>query len=360
MFLVDTEDKLNDLLKNINEEMESVSAEDRFLAVDTEFIRENLEIPLLCLIQMATPSIVYLIDTIAINVAPLNNIFSNPDIMKVFHSAEQDLEMLKLSGIDTQNFYDTQLYESILSTDSCIGYQSIVFRYLDKKLKKNHCMSNWRKRPLSRKQLEYSANDVFYLRDVYKIQLKKLIQLNRKNWLIDELRQMKEKSNNPQSMLNETDQIIYQQLVEWRNNYASEMNISTKSIANNNILNAICKKGVDFIQSVKNSRNIKNKNYKKFLIFAEKIAIKVDVKKKPDNQSDVISLLKTFLEIRSRNCNVANTVIATSKDLERLVNGERDVKCLSGWRNEIFGNDALQLLDGKIALRIDGTKIIME
>ncbi|MDR1333945.1 MAG: ribonuclease D, partial [Holosporaceae bacterium] len=209
MLLIDEEDKLAAFLKNINEEMESVSCDERFVAVDTEFIREHSKDPLLCLIQIATSSDVFIIDPMAVDVFPLRKLFENPNFRKVFHSAAQDLELLELAGINTiNNMYDTQLYESILSTDYCIGYQAIVFRYLNEKIEKDHRRSNWQKRPLDKNQLKYSTDDVFYLRKVYKSQLQKLQLLHRENWLDEEELYLESNDVVPKKHDNQSDSII--------------------------------------------------------------------------------------------------------------------------------------------------------
>ncbi|MDR0632218.1 MAG: hypothetical protein LBF54_03210 [Holosporaceae bacterium] len=361
MFLVNTQGLLDDSLRVIGDELDNAPADERFISVDTEFIRENLKKPLLCLIQIATPSDVFIIDPIAVDVSPLDRVFGDSEIKKVFHSASQDLEMLSLCGIVTKNFYDTQLYEAILSTDSSISYQSIVSRYLDKKLEKVYSRSDWERRPLSKKQLKYSADDVSYLREVYKGQFRKLCELNRENWLDEELRRIMIKPNNDfSSTLGEHGLEIYNRLNEWRSEKAVEKDIPPESIAEDGIIKAICKKGVEFIQHIKNSRNVKNENHREFLRFAEKVAEGLEIKEKDNSRRVAINLLKTLLGICSQKHDVASSIIATSRDLEKLLEKDQNTKCLSGWRNEVFGKSAIKLLNGEISLRIDGTEVIAE
>jgi ribonuclease D len=342
--------------------MGCASVGERFVAVDTEFVRENLEKPLLCLIQIATPSDIFLIDPIAVDIAPLKELFENPQIKKVFHSAFQDLEILSLYGIDTKNFYDTQLYESVASTSDSISYQSIVLRYLGKRLEKGHTLSDWKKRPLSEKQLAYSADDVFYLREVYKKQFQKLVELKRENWLDDELLQIVEKGkeNYFVSTLSENNLAIFNQLNEFRQKRAAEKGVSPRSIAKNDVIKSICKKGADFVRHLKNSRSTTDRCDKGFLSFAEKIAERLEVKERPPERDVVFDLLKTFLEICSQKYNVAASTIATSKDLKKLIDGDDDAKCMSGWRSEIFGKDVRRLLNGEISLRIRESEVIAE
>ncbi|MDR2724229.1 MAG: HRDC domain-containing protein [Holosporaceae bacterium] len=354
MLLIESSDQLQDFIENTMNE--------QFIAVDTEFIRENLEKPLLCLVQIATANNVFIIDPIAVDISPLNKIFENAAIRKVFHSAVQDLEILALYGINIKNFYDTQLYEAILSTNASISYQSIVFRYLNKELEKTLSRSNWGKRPLDEEQLIYSANDVLYLGEVYEKQLEKLMKLGRESWLDEELKQMLSfgKEESFLASLNKNNQEVYIQLSEWRTQKAKEKNVPPSSIIRNDVIKAICQKGINFIRNIKNSRNIRNADYKEFLLFAEKIAEKLEIKERQIEQSIIVNLLRTLLEVCSRKHNVAPSIVATSKDLEKLAILDEGVKCLSNWRNEIFGKNALRLLNGEISLRIKECEVIVE
>lgn len=337
-----------------------IADNEKFVAVDTEFIREeNLEKPLLCLIQIATANGVFIIDPMAIDIFPLKKIFENSSLTKVFHSADQDLEILSLAGINTKNFYDTQLYEAVLSVNDSISYQSIVFRYLNKEISKTFARSNWKKRPLQRKQLLYSANDVFYLREVYEKQLEKLTACGRRNWLDDELKQLFPKEKEVPVTLSKNNLEIYNQLIKWREEKTQEKNISSESIVKNHVIKAICQRGVNFVRNIKNSRNVRNANFREFLFFAEKIAEKLGIKEKPTEQNIAVNLLRTLREMCSREHNVAPSIIATSKDLEKLIAGDRNVKCLFHWRNEIFGKNALQLLEGKVSLHIRESKVVI-
>ncbi|MDR0580976.1 MAG: HRDC domain-containing protein [Holosporaceae bacterium] len=353
MLLIESSDQLQDFLEN------GIADNEKFVAVDTEFIRENLEKFLLCLIQIATANGVFIIDPMAVDIAPLNKIFENSSLTKVFHSASQDLEILSLAGINTKNFYDTQLYEAVLSVNASISYQSIVFRYLNKEINKTLTRSNWKKRPLQKKQLLYSANDVFYLREVYEKQLEKLTTQGRKNWLNDELKQLFPKEKEVSVALSKNNLEIYNQLIKWREEKAQEKNVLPEFIVKNRLIKTICQKGVNFVRNIKNSRNVKNTHFKEFLFFAEKVAEKLEIKEKPTEQSIAINLLLTLREMCSREYNIAPSIIATSKDLENLTAGDRNVKCLSHWRNEIFGKNALQLLEGKVSLSVRESKVVI-
>jgi ribonuclease D len=354
MLLVNEKSALDNCCENIQKE--------QIVAVDTEFIRENLDKPLLCLIQIATSQDIFIIDPAAVDISPLNRIFSAENVKKIFHAARQDIEILSLHGITTKNFYDTQLYEAILSADDNISYQSLILRYLGKNLQKSHSMSDWTRRPLSKNQLKYSADDVLYLREIYQKQFQKLVELNREHWLDDEILQTTQKKEEDDfaATLNENNREIYNQLRQWRNQKAAEQNVSPEFIISDKMLKTICHRGIDFIRNIKNSRRLKDENYMQFLSFAEKISDGLEIREKSKRKNPAVDLLKALLHLRSQERLVAPSIIATVRDFEKLLAGENDLKCLSGWRNEIFGRDAMALLNGKISLRIDKSQVIAE
>ncbi|MBR2137009.1 MAG: ribonuclease D [Alphaproteobacteria bacterium] len=188
--IIDSEAAVRDFLKKIAIDIESANSDESFIAVDTEFIRENSDVPLLCLIQIATHTQCFVVDPFAIDISFLNDIFANESILKVFHSATQDIDVLYHANIGVKNVYDTQLYEMLLSTKEFISYKSIVAKYLNRTLNKNYVISDWSKRPLSKKQLQYAVGDVIHLREVYKLQIQKLHDVKRENWLQSEMKQL--------------------------------------------------------------------------------------------------------------------------------------------------------------------------
>lgn len=344
-----------DFCKDLLAGMLSLSPDERFIAVDTEFIREHLETPLLCLLQLATANEVYIIDCSTVNIQDLNPIFAHNEIKKVFHSARQDIEILQLHGIDIKNIYDTQLYEMILGTKSDISYRAIVLKYLGEKIKKDYSMSDWAKRPLSKKQLRYSANDVFYLRRVYKYQLRRLQELKRLNWLDDEINSLINDVEANQS-LDEESQII-RVLSEWRRQKSDQLNKPLNDVISDQLIKSICKKGNSFIRMIKKSRHNKGQLFDEFLKFAEQNIDITPVNVPQEKNSAALDVLKTVLDICAQKENVVAHMIATSDELSELVRGNRELKCLSGWRGEIFGNLALQILNGDLALRIKEGKV---
>lgn len=357
MRLIETLDA--EFSQNLSTEISELPLDEKFVTIDTEFIRENLEKPLLCSLQLATLSEVYIFDCASADITFLKPIFENENIKKVFHSARQDIEMLSAAGICVQNFYDTQLYEMVLSTTNDISYQAIVQKYLGKKLRKDYSMSDWSKRPLSKKQLNYAADDVIYLREVYKQQVKKLNESGRENWLDEELAQLANPEGEVQQLydsISKNNIPVLNALWQWRDEKAQELGIKPTDIAGNNLLKSICKKGMAFIRMIKKSRSTK-KNLRDFLEFAESIADKIEVENLPVKNNVVVDVLKTVLDVCSQKENVVSHIISSASELEKMADGERKLKCLSGWRKKIFGDVALQILNGEISIRLNKNSV---
>lgn len=351
MILVNSEETAQKLATDLCGEQE-------FITVDTEFIREENQLPLLCLLQIATKSENYVVDPIAVDLDFLKPFFAAENLKKVFHCARQDIEILQNYGIETKNFYDTQLYEMVLSTKENISYQSIVLQYTSKKLKKNYGMSDWSKRPLSKKQLVYASEDVTYLRKVYQKQVSQLKKLRRENWLDDEMSQLMEK-NSLEDSLNETSYPLLHKLLSWRDEKAKRKKIAPEILVSDRLIKSICRKGLEYIRNLKNSRNLVDD--KEFLDYAETVAEDFSPEKFQTDRNPSVDLLKTLLNIKSKQHAIAPIMIASVKDLFRFVNGDRTVKFLRGWRQDIFGNSAQDLLGGKIKLGIkDGEVVLYE
>ncbi len=354
--LINSNESVQFFLRMFAEDIEKSSVDEKFITVDTEFIRENLEHPLLCLIQIATSENAFIIDPLAIDISFLNKIFSNEKLPKIFHSAIQDIEILHNSNIFIKNIYDTQLYEMLLSTKEQISYQSIVFKYLRKRLDKDYSLSDWKKRPLSKKQIKYSVGDVTFLREIYKRQKKKLEDLNRLNWLLPEMKNLEQMHTNT----DDGNIKIFHQLYEWIEKRAKEKNTNAKSIADEHAIKRICKKGKPYISKMLKYRGLINDDFKDFLIFAKEIVPDDDISDHTKH-TPIVGALKLILEICSEKNSVAPMIIANTNELEKLVcdfkSSNIDIRCINGWRKEIFGKYALDFLNKKITLAFNNDQL---
>ena len=348
------------ILVNSEEMAQQLSADlcngQKFITVDTEFIREVDKVPLLCLIQIATKSKSYIVDPTSVDLDFLKPFFANPNLKKVFHDAKQDMEILQNYGFEINNFYDTQLYEMVLSTKENISYQSIVLNYTGKKLKKDCGMSDWTQRPLNKKQLKYASEDVTYLRKVYNSQVAKLKQLGREDWLDEEISQLPNR-NSLEDSLNEACYPLLYKLLSWREEKSKEKKVTPELIASDRLIKSICRKGIEYIRNLKNSRTLIDD--REFLDYAEEAAENFAPEKTPIEKNPMVDLLKTLLNVKSMEYEVTPKIIASVKDLIKFVSGDQNVKFLYGWRREIFGKSALDLINEKIKLGIKENKVVL-
>ncbi len=349
MLIVNTEKAVLKLKEDLNSNQD-------FITVDTEFIREVKQFPLLCLLQLATKRESYVIDPVCVDIKFLQSVFADEKIVKVFHDAKQDMIILEGNGFKINNFYDTQLYEMILSTKENISYRQIVMDYTNKKLSKNYGLSDWSKRPLSKKQLAYAAEDVTYLRMVYKEQMRKLKQLHRENWLTEEVKQLIDKNPLEESLNEDVFPVLYK-LLNWREDRARKEKIALEEVASDKVIKSICKKGYKYVKDLQNSRNLTCE--REFLDYAESIVDEFAPEKMRDARNPVVDLLKTLLTIKTQEHNVAAIMLASSKDLIKFASGDKSVKFLQGWRREIFGNSALKLLKGEIKLSVKDNRVCL-
>ena len=210
-----------------------------WLTLDTEFIREETYYPQLCLIQVATDDVVACIDPLAIDdLSPLMEVFYDPAITKVLHSARQDLEIFQnLRGRPPENIFDTQIAATLLGQGDQIGYGNLAKAMLGVELDKAHSRTDWAKRPLSPEQLDYAADDVRYLRDIYKQQIQQLQEMGRLQWLDEDFAQL----SNPAlyeppiadawkrlkglNRLKGVQLAIVRELAQWREELAKERNL---------------------------------------------------------------------------------------------------------------------------------------
>lgn len=389
VLIIDSEDSLRSFTELFAEDLKSSPESERFIAVDTEFIRENRIKPLLCLVQIATEQHAFVIDTLAANVDfsnVLHPIFADPNLTKIFHSASHDIEVLSALWI-VNNVYDTQMHEMLISTKACVSYQNLVQKYLGKRLNKDYVISDWTKRPLSKSQLRYSVGDVTFLREIYRSQKKILQDIGRLDWLEDEMMELAERSSCSKVSMDldiekpEKNEIakIEEKLLDWIEEKSLEKKLQLTDIIGKYRIAKICRKGRKYIDKLLKYRGLKNRNLRDFLLFARNIVpenIEYDNSLK-EHDSLQIKALKLILEIVSSNNSISQSLIATTHDLEDVLEyflgsnwanncatiaerkGEnRTLKCLKGWRYDIFGRYVEAFLQKKMSIAIiDGENV---
>ena len=347
-----------------------------WLAVDTEFLREKTYYAQLCLIQVATEDRIACIDPLAItDLTAILDLIYNPNITVVFHAARQDLELFYLlRGELPADVFDTQLAATVLGYGDQIGYGNLVKQCLNVNLEKAHSRTDWSKRPLDPDQIDYAADDVRYLRDVYKLLVKSLSEKNRTHWLTDDFAYLTDKNNyepDPSSIwrklkgagrLKGVQLAILQKLAEWREHRAIKSNRPRRWILKDDVLLDLARLAPETTKKMGLIRGLESSTIERFgKTFIELISSGKNIPKdqwpilkKPQiltTQQDAIvdalmALLRKFCDEQS----IAPIAVASRKDIERMVTGDESIELLQGWRSEIVGHHLQAFLNGEIAI----------
>ncbi|WP_374527880.1 ribonuclease D [Novosphingobium sp.] len=359
-----------------------------FVCVDTEFMRENTYWPELCLIQIADENEAAAIDPMAkdIDLAPLLDLLvDNEDVLKVFHAGGQDVEIVyNLTGKTPHPIFDTQIAMMAISQSEQIGYSNLVESWLGLQIDKGARFTDWSRRPLTERQIEYAIGDVTHLAKIFPKLLKRLIKTGRGAWLDIEMEKLADPANykndptlawqrikasgrNP-AMLGRL-----KALGAWRELEAQDKNIPRGRIARDETLADIAshppKTQADLAKVRGLSAGWKDNEIGKRLMqtLADSRPL-TDAELPPRTPRGaplgkegalVADLLKLLLKIRSREIDVAARLLARSEDLELLAAGVRELPLLDGWRYEVFGKDALDLVEGKMAFAVVNGKLRM-
>ncbi len=378
--LITTSDTLADLCARL--------AKAEFVCVDTEFMRENTYWPELCLIQIADDKEAAAIDPLApgIDLAPLLDLLvDNEDVLKIFHAGGQDVEIIyNFTGKTPHPIFDTQIAMMAISQSEQIGYSNLVESWLGLQIDKGARFTDWSRRPLTERQIEYAIGDVTHLSKIFPKILQRLIKTGRGAWLDIEMEKLADPANyrndptlswqrikaagrNP-AMLGRL-----KALAHWREIEAQDKNLPRGRIARDETLADLAshppKVQADLAKVRGLSAGWKDNEIGKRLIAAlEGAKPLTDAELPPRTPRGaplgkegalVADLLKLLLKIRSREIDVAARLLARSEDLELLAAGVRELPLLQGWRYDVFGKDALDLVEGKTAFAVVKNKLKM-
>jgi len=357
-----------------------------WMTVDTEFLRERTYYAQLCLIQVATADSIACIDPLAIDdLSPLLELIYQPDIAIVFHAARQDLELFyALRGSLPPNVFDTQIAATVLGYGDQIGYGNLVKQCINIELDKAHSRTDWSKRPLDAGQIDYAADDVRYLRDVYHILLKELDEKNRLHWLDDDFASLTNSDTyepDPAMMwkkikgagrLKGVQLAILQKLAEWREARAIESNRPRRWILKDEVMLDLAKLTPETTQKLSVIRGLESGTIQRHgktlidIVARAKAIPKTQwpTVKKPvflTTQQDatvdaMVALLRKFCDEQA----IAPAAVASRKDIERVVSGDPSVSLLHGWRNEIVGHHLQDFLAGKLSITANQTLLNTE
>ncbi len=357
-----------------------------YITIDTEFLRESTYFAQLCLVQIAYPGegpeTSAVVDVLAegIDLTPMMELFKAEGIVKVFHAARQDLEILfhDFDLLPTP-FFDTQIAAMVAGFGEQVGYETLVKSICKGKVDKSNRFTDWRKRPLSQAQIDYARADVTYLRDIYVYLRDKLIANDRMDWVEQELaglvdpelykvrpaeqwRRVRTRTTTPKFLA------IVQALAEFRENYALEKNVPRTRVFKDDALLEIAAQKAKSENDLNRlrlwPRDARKGPVAEGAIQAIQNALKLDPSlypRLPQNGDEerasesLTDLLRVLLKAQSDRNKVASKLICTSKELDAFaINPNGDHPINEGWRLEIFGQLARDLIDGKIALRPKG------
>ncbi|MEM7209969.1 MAG: ribonuclease D [Pseudomonadota bacterium] len=354
--------------------------EGEWAAIDTEFVRENTYYPILCLIQIATAAgEVACIDMQAMEKpqAMIDLLLDN-HVVKVLHSGSQDMEIFsQLCGETPQNVFDTQIAAPLFGHPEQMGYASLVQERLSVTLDKTQSRTDWRKRPLTQSQLNYAADDVIYLAQLYPAMRSALIQSGRLEWLRDEFEQLCDITNYQRAAedmwlrIRHTDRLpktalsIVQSLACWREKTARNSNIPRNWVMKDDAIIDIARlqpKNLDDLESLRNLANgTVNKHGQTLLDIVEQARNRQPIplpagkrKHKPSAQQDaLIDLLSVVAKLQADQHCINHAVLAPRKELEKLVLGDSNSRLLNGWRAHFVGKALQQLLRGEMSVWVN-------
>ncbi|MFZ1773764.1 MAG: ribonuclease D [Rhizobiaceae bacterium] len=361
----------------------------RFVTVDTEFIRETTFWPELCLIQLASHDVAAIVDPLAdgIDLAPFFALMADETVLKVFHAARQDIEIVyNRGGIIPHPVFDSQVAAMACGFGDSISYDQLVSKVTGAHIDKSSRFTDWRRRPLSQQQLDYALADVTHLVDVYEHLEAKLAETGRSHWLNDEMevltsvetydlhpddawKRLKMRVRKPAELA------ALQAAARWRELEARERNVPRGRVMKDDALFEVAQQQPRSIEALGRLRSTP-KGWERSTAAAgllSAINTALDVPKEdlpklprhthnPEGAGAASELLKVLLRLVAEEQGVATKVLATGDEIDRIAaEGEKaDVAALTGWRREVFGNRALDLVNGKIAIRFRDRKIIAE
>lgn len=363
------------------------AASSSYIMVDTEFIREKTYWSQLCLIQVGLADEAIAIDPLSkeIDLSPFLELLQNPYVTKVFHSGRQDIEIFyHLTGKIPEPIFDTQIAAMVCGFGESVAYDILVQKFTNLSIDKSSRYTNWAQRPLSEKQLTYALGDVIHLRPVYEKLYKFIMAEDRLHWLEDEVSVLKDpatyevdpymvwqkikiRTPRPRTLA------ILRELAAWREIKAQKHDIPRSRVMRDDSMLELAAASPRTSQELKRMRgfslsSLEGKESEVILGLIEKahelpIEDCPQVKKMttfPPGSSALVEMLRLLLKIKAEKYHVAQKLIATTSDLEAIARQtDPSVPALTGWRREVFGNAALALKEGKVAIGIKKHKIAL-
>jgi ribonuclease D len=359
-----------------------------FVAVDTEFMRESTYYPDLCLVQVACPNEAAAIDPKApgLDLAPLLKLLVEEPVLKVFHAGGQDLEIIyNLTGRTPQPLFDTQVAAMALGLGEQIGYTNLVAAYSNIQIDKGARFTDWARRPLNDRQLEYAIGDVTHLAKIFPRMVEKLRRTGRGEWLDEEMARVSDPAtyaNDPEKawlrlrLPSRKADVLgrLKALARWRELEAQDKDVPRGRIVKDETLADLAasppRNQADLAKvrglSAVWATNAIGARLMATLESAEPLPpedMPAREPQRPGLSSEgalIADLLKLLLKIRAKEAGVAPRLIVRGDDLDALAAGVRDgLDVLAGWRHEIFGADALALVEGRLGFAVKGGRLAL-
>ncbi|MFN5457702.1 ribonuclease D [Bradyrhizobium sp.] len=355
------------------------------ITVDTEFLRETTYYPLLCVVQMASPDEALVIDALAegIDLTSFFELMANEKVLKVFHAARQDIEIIwHRANIVPHPIFDTQVAAMVLGYGDSIAYDQLVERITGHRPDKTHRFTDWSRRPLSKEQVHYAEADVTHLRDVFAALDADLKKRGRSDWVSEEMEiltsprtydfhperaweRLKTRVRKPKELA------VLMEVAAWREQEAQSRDVPRSRVLKDDAVGDIATHAPTSIEKLGNLRSLpkgfERSKWGSDIVAAVQRGLARDLAAplallrgfSSFGSAAIVELLKVLLRMTSERHAVASKVIATVDDLEQIAaDDQADVAALQGWRRELFGEAALALKHGKLALAIDKGRVI--
>jgi ribonuclease D len=358
-----------------------------YVAVDTEFLRETTYWPKLCVVQMAGPDTAVIVDALApgLDMKPFLDLMANEAVVKVFHAARQDIEIIfHMGGFVPHPVFDTQVAAMVCGFGDSISYDQLVNRVTGEHLDKSSRFTDWTRRPLSTKQLDYALSDVTHLRDIYHHLSASLAAEGRTDWVAEEMEVLTSRTTYDMApedawerlkmrVKKPIELLILKELAAWREREARSRDVPRSRILKDETIYEIAGDQPADAAALGNLRSL-SKGMERSRLGEDILTIVRKAQTVPRDQLPqvpkskvipegslaAIDLLKVLLKLVAEKNGVAAKVIATVDELEAIaIDDGADVPALKGWRRQFFGEQALELKRGRLALSFDGKRVVV-
>ncbi len=356
-----------------------------YVTIDTEFLRESTYYPILCVMQMASPDEALVVDALApdIDLKPFFALMADERVLKIFHAGRQDIEIIwHGAGLIPHPVFDTQIAAMVLGYGDSISYEQLVQRITGDHLDKSHRFTDWSRRPLSKAQIAYAISDVTHLRDVYLSLSADLAKRGRTEWVNEEMevltspdtyraepdsawQRVKTRARKPKELA------VLMEVAAWREREAQSRDVPRGRVLKDDTLGDIAVQAPTTMEKLATLRSLprgfERSKWGEAILEAVARGLARDPKSLPRiersrgavNGAATVELLKVLLRMTAERHAVAAKVIATVDDLERIAADDAaDVAALRGWRRELFGEKALALKRGLLALAVENGRVV--